>query len=173
MSDTFQREIPRARINIALELETEGAASKNELPLKTLVIGDYSYGQGQGEISERPRIAVNKHNIEQVLAELQPRARFVVEDQMLGQGNIGVDLTFSHFGDFAPDAVAAQIPQLNRLMAMRNLLRDLKSNLLDNVALRKELERLLQDRTQLTALKRELSELVDNQLPASLPPASE
>ena len=173
MSDTFQREIPRARINIALELDTEGAAQKSELPMKTLVVGDYSHGQGQGELSERGRIAVTKNNLEQVLAEMRPRACFAVEDQMLGQGTIGVDLTFSSMGDFAPDAVAAQIPQLNRLMAMRNLLRDLKSNLLDNVALRKELERLLQDRQQLKALRSELNDLVDSQPPAALPPASE
>ncbi|MCG9770984.1 type VI secretion system contractile sheath small subunit, partial [Pseudoalteromonas piscicida] len=57
MSDTFQKEIPRARINIALELETEGATQKSELPMKVLVVGDYSNGQNDSDLAERERIA--------------------------------------------------------------------------------------------------------------------
>jgi hypothetical protein len=34
------------------------------------------------------------------------------------------------------------VPQLRAMLAMRNLLRDLKSNLLDNATFRKELERI-------------------------------
>ena len=34
--------------------------------------------------------------------------------------------------DFTPEQVARQIPQLKAMLAMRNLLRDLKANLLDN-----------------------------------------
>lgn len=172
MSDTFQREIPRARINIALELETEGAMLKSELPLKTLVIGDYSHGRDKSDIGERQRIPVDKHNLEQVLAELHPRARFDVDDHIHGEGSLSISLDFDCLRAFEPDAVAAQIPELNRLMAMRNLLRDLKSNLLDNVALRKELERLLQDKTQLAALKADLDDIVSPRSSVTLPPAN-
>ena len=45
--------------------------------------------------------------------------------------------------DFTPEQVAAQIPQLKAMLAMRNLLRDLKANLLDNQTFRKELEKIL------------------------------
>ncbi|EIR79976.1 hypothetical protein YPPY32_2003, partial [Yersinia pestis PY-32] len=47
--------------------------------------------------------------------------------------------------DFEPESVARQIPQLRALLAMRNLLRDLKSNLLDNATFRRELENILKD----------------------------
>ena len=63
MSDTFQKEIPRARINISLELDTDGASQKSELPLKMLVIGDYSNGQNSQELSERERVTINKNNM--------------------------------------------------------------------------------------------------------------
>ena len=49
-SSSFQNEIPKARINIKLDLHTGGAQKKVELPLKLLVMGDYSNGQEQ-----RPR----------------------------------------------------------------------------------------------------------------------
>lgn len=45
------------------------------------------------------------------------------------------------------------------MMAMRNLLRDLKSNLLDNSSLRKELERVLQNQPELDELKAKLDEI--------------
>ena len=60
---------------------------------------------------------------------------------------------------FEPENVAAQIPELNKMMAMRNLLRDLKSNLLDNSVLRKELERILQNKPELSELKLKLDEI--------------
>jgi type VI secretion system protein ImpB len=44
--------------------------------------------------------------------------------------------------DFTPEQVA-QIPQLKAMLAMRNLLRDLKANLLDNQTFRKELEKIV------------------------------
>src|ERR1700710_2716 len=45
MSESFQNEVPKARINIKLDLHTGGASKKVELPLKLLVMGDYSNGQ--------------------------------------------------------------------------------------------------------------------------------
>ena len=159
MSDTFQKEIPRARINISLELDTDGASQKSELPLKMLVIGDYSNGQNSQELSERERVTINKNNIEQVLKDMAPKANFQVANKIKGAGEINVNLEFDSFKSFDPESVAAQVPELNKMMAMRNLLRDLKSNLLDNSSLRKELERVLQNQPELDELKAKLDEI--------------
>ncbi|MDP4487078.1 type VI secretion system contractile sheath small subunit [Pseudoalteromonas piscicida] len=159
MSDTFQKEIPRARINIALELETEGATQKSELPMKVLVVGDYSNGQNDSDLAERERIAINKNNLAQVLKDMSPKAKFQVSNKIAGDGDIGINLTFDDFKSFDPEQVAAQVPELNKMMSMRNLLRDLKSNLLDNSTLRKELERILQNKPELDELKARLNEL--------------
>lgn len=45
MADSFQSEVPKARINLKLDLHTGGASKKTELPLKLLVTGDFSNGQ--------------------------------------------------------------------------------------------------------------------------------
>ena len=50
-------------------------------------------------------------------------------------------------------------PQLRALLAMRNLLRDLKSNLLDNATFRHELERILKDDALSDDLRAELAAL--------------
>lgn len=47
MSNSYQSEIPKARVNIKLDLHVGGAQKKVELPLKLMVVGDYSNGAEQ------------------------------------------------------------------------------------------------------------------------------
>lgn len=165
MGDSFQNEIPRARVNIALDLETGGATVKKELPLKLLVMGDFSAGKGEGDLTERQRINITGNNLEQVMADMSPQAKFTVPNRISGDedSEINVDLTFKKFKDFHPEQVAAQIPEISSMLAMRNLLKDLKSNLLDNSALRKEVERIMQSDTDLSSLKGELEKLIQSE----------
>ncbi|MHA3399638.1 type VI secretion system contractile sheath small subunit, partial [Yersinia pseudotuberculosis] len=79
-SSSFQNEIPKARINIKLDLHTGGAQKKMELPLKLLVMGDYSNGQEQRPLSEREKLNINKNNFNSVLAEFQPSLKLAVPD---------------------------------------------------------------------------------------------
>ena len=62
MADSFQNEVPKARINLKLDLHTGGASKKMELPLKLLVTGDFSNGQESATISEREKINITKNN---------------------------------------------------------------------------------------------------------------
>lgn len=164
MGDSFQQEIPRARINLKLDLHTGGAQKKTELPLKLLVAGDFSNGKESASVSERHRININKHNFNSVLADYSPAVNLTVENTLAGDGSEeNVHLTFRDMNDFAPEQVARQIPQLKAMLAMRNLLRDLKANLLDNQAFRKELEKILLDPALSQELRTELSALVPKQ----------
>ncbi|PCE27321.1 type VI secretion system-associated protein [Paraburkholderia acidicola] len=146
MSESFQNEVPKARINLKLDLHTGGAQKKVELPLKLLVMGDYSNARDTRALAERSKVDVNKNNFNAVLGEFRPRAKIAVENTMAGDGSeLPVDLEFQSMDDFRPDVVASKVPELRALMAARNLLRDLKSNLLDNATFRRELEKILKD----------------------------
>lgn len=164
MSDSFQREIPKARINLKLDLHTGGAQKKTELPLKILVAADFSHGQETAPLSERDKVNVNKVNFNSVLADYSPSVNLTVENTLAGDGSDeNIHLTFREMEDFTPEQVARQIPQLKAMLAMRNLLRDLKANLLDNQAFRKELENILLDPALSNALRDELTALVPEQ----------
>lgn len=159
-SNSFQNEVPKARINIKLDLHTGGAQKKVELPLKLMMMGDYSNGKEQRALCERSKISIDKNNFNSVLAEFSPRLKLAVENTLVGDGSdASVDLSFRHMKDFEPEQVARQIPQLRALLAMRNLLRDLKSNLLDNATFRQELERILKDKALSDELRKELAAL--------------
>lgn len=160
MSESFQNEIPRARVNIKLDLVTGGAQKKVELPLKLLSVGDFSNGKAEGPLSEREKININKNNFNSVLAELNPAIYLTVRNTLADDGSEeNVHLSFQNMKDFEPEAVARQIPQLRAMLSMRNLLRDLKSNLLDNVTFRKELEAILKDPSLSDELRSELNAL--------------
>ncbi len=168
MSDSYQKEIPKARINLSLDVETNGQQKKTELPLKMLVMGDFSNGKTKGKIADRHRINLNANNFESVMADLEPGARFDVPNLLAKDGSdFTIDLVFKAMKDFRPDNVAQQIPELHSLMAMRNLLKDLKSNLLDNAKFRKELEKIVSNQPQLEGLKQQLESLLDDSLETS------
>jgi len=157
---SYQEEIPKARINLRLSLHTGGAQKKVELPLKLLVAGDFSNGQENRPVSERDKINVNKNNLNSVLSELSPSVNLCVENTLAGDGSEeNIHLSFKDMKDFEPEQVARQIPQLKAMLAMRSLLRDLKSNLLDNATFRRELEVILRDPTLSNELRNEIAAL--------------
>lgn len=160
MADTFQNEVPKARINLKLALHTGGVQKKVELPLKLLAIGDFSNGKEDRPLSERAKINVNKNNFNSVLSEFSPEISLTVQNTLAGDGaEENIQLRFADMKDFEPEQVARQIPQLRAMLAMRNLLRDLKSNLLDNATFRKELEKILKDPALTQELLDEMSAL--------------
>ncbi|WP_370962505.1 type VI secretion system contractile sheath small subunit [Enterobacter hormaechei] len=169
MADSFQNEVPKARINLKLTLHTGGAQKKIELPLKLLTVGDFSNGKENRPLSEREKINVNKNNFNSVLSEFNPEVNLTVPNTMAGDGSEeSIKLNFSDIKDFEPEQVARQIPQLRAMLAMRNLLRDLKSNLLDTASARVRMsldtipEPLTRMKAQLTALAMEKQALLED-----------
>lgn len=164
MSNSYQSEIPKARVNIKLDLHTGGSQKKVELPLKLLMVGDYSNGAEQRSVSEREPVNINKNNFDSVMTDFSPSLNLSVENTLAGDGSEeSVSLSFNEMKDFEPERVAVQIPQLKAMLAMRNLLRDLKANLLDNQTFRKELEKILLDPMLSAELRSELSALAPKQ----------
>ena len=163
MAESFQNEVPKARVNIKLDLHTGGAQKKVELPLKLLVMGDYGNSQDTRALAEREKVSINKNNFNSVLADFNPKARIAVENTLAGDGSeLPVDLDFKSMDDFKPEVVAGRVPELRALVAARNLLRDLKSNLLDNATFRRELERILKDPSLSERLRADLQKLGQN-----------
>ena len=161
MSNSYQNEVPPARVNIPLDLHTGGAQKKVELPLKILSIGDYGRGKDKRPLSEKEKVSINKNNFDAVLKEFRPSAKINVPNTLADDGSdISVELAFESMNDFKPEQVARNIPQLRSLLAMRNLLRDLKSNLLDNATFRYELEKIVKDEQLSDELRAELESIV-------------
>jgi type VI secretion system protein ImpB len=163
MAESFQNEVPKARVNIKLGLHLGGAQKTMELPLKLLVLGGYSNGQNTDALGDRDKVSVIKNNFDAVLATLNPKARIAVTNLLAGDGTeLPIELDLKSMRDFNPDAVAIKVPELRKPMSARNLLRDLKPNLLDNVTFRRELEEILKDPTTSNTLRKELASISES-----------
>jgi type VI secretion system protein ImpB len=165
MAGSFQNEIPAARINLKLDVGKGDAKKKTELPLKMLVLGDFSLKNKDARVNEREKISINKNNFEQVMGSLDLNMKYNVDNKLTGNGDIGVNLNIKNMDSFKPENVAKNIPELSRLLAARNLLKDLKSNLLDNRDFRLRLEEIMKNPDAVKSLQAELTKLVPKDKP--------
>jgi type VI secretion system protein ImpB len=111
-------------------------------------------------LSEREKVDINKNNFNSVLVKFNPSVNIAVRNTLAGDSSEeNIRLTFKDIKDFEPEQVARQIPQMKALLAMRSLLRDLKSNLLDNSTFRKELQTILRDPALSNELRDEIAAL--------------
>jgi type VI secretion system protein ImpB len=132
------------RVHIEYEVETFGSRQKMSLPFVMGVMSDLS-GKSEVEkkkLADRDFIEFDMDNFEQRMEGIAPRASFVVDNTLTGEGKVGVDLTFKSMDDFSPGAIAKNVPQLAKLLEARQQLNDLMiymdgkdgaQNLLDKV----------------------------------------
>jgi type VI secretion system protein ImpB len=160
MAGSFQNEIPAARINLKLDVGKGDARKNIELPLKLLVMGDFTGREKEGRIADRDKIAIDKNNFQQVMAKFGLSMSFTVKNMLSGSGETEVTIPVSGMDSFRPESVASAVPSLCRLLAARNLLKDLKSNLLDNREFRRRLEELIKDPEAARKLREELRKIV-------------
>ncbi len=160
MAGSFQNEIPPARINLKLDVGKGGAKKKIELPLKMLVVGDFSFKEKGDRVSDREKISINKNNFTQVMESMDLKLKYNVENKLTGAGDLSVEMGVKNMDSFKPENVAKSVPALSKMLAARNLLKDLKSNLLDNREFRKRLETIIKDPDAVKSLQEELKKVV-------------
>lgn len=155
--NSYQNEIPPARVNIQLSVDKGYAQKKTELPLKLLVVGDFTQRKDSTRIAEREKININKNNFDQVMESLNLQVKANVPNRLKNDGSdLSVQLRMKDMKSFDPAEVVKQVPELSKLIAARNLIKDLGSNLLDNREFRKRMEAILKDQSAMDAILQEL-----------------
>lgn len=149
---------PQERVNITYKSSTGDAQEEVELPLKMLFIGDYTGQTDERPLEERKPINVDKDNFQQVLAEQNLGIAASVKDTLSGTegGSLNVQLKFKKLSDFSPDSIVEQVPELQKLMQLRNALTALKGPLGNVPAFRRKIQAMLQDEGAKNKLLKEL-----------------
>ncbi|RLK51715.1 type VI secretion system protein ImpB [Alkalispirillum mobile] len=151
---------PRERINIRYVPATGDQQAESELPLKLLVVGDFKGRIEEAPIEERTAVSVDKNNFHAVLSEAELGLEAVVPNRLADSGednDLPVNLSFAALEDFAPDRLARQVPELRKLIELREALVALKGPLGNVPSFRKRLQELLDSEEVRDQLLDELS----------------
>lgn len=138
---------PKERVNIVYRPATGDAKEEVELPLKMMVLGDFTMRTEEDPLEERAPINVDKDNFGEVMKKQNLSLSLNVPNRLSGeQGEeMAAHLHFEGLKDFSPESIARQVPELAKLMELRDALSFLKGPLGNVPAFRKHIQSILED----------------------------
>jgi len=137
---------PKERVNIVYKSNTGDQSEDVELPLKLLMVGDYTGKESDTVVEEREPVNVNKENFDDVMKGMNLKMNLNVGNTLNDDDEpMPVEVNVNSMKDFSPESVAQQVPELNSLLQMRGALLALKGPLGNVPAFRKTIQTILND----------------------------
>lgn len=149
---------PKERINITFKPSTGDAQEEVELPLKLLVLGDFTQRADERKVEDRKPIGIDRNNFDDVLAKQGLGLTLSVPNRLRDDHGeeLAVSLRVNSMKDFNPASLVEQVPELRKLMELREALVALKGPLGNAPAFRKAIEGVLADEQSRTRVLNEL-----------------
>jgi type VI secretion system protein ImpB len=138
---------PKERVNIVYRPALGDAKEEVELPLKMLVMGDFTGCPDDRTLEKREPVNVDKDNFNEVLKAQNISMNFSVPNRLAAEQSeeLNVGLRVKTMKDFGPEAIVEQVPELKRLLELREALRALKGPLSNVPEFRKKIQELIKD----------------------------
>ena len=149
---------PRERVNIVYKPATGDAQEEKELPLKLMVMGDFTGRADDRPLEDRKPVNVDKDNFNDVMRSMKLNTTFSAPNTLSGKegDELAVKLKFETLKDMEPEAVAKQVPELQKLLELRDALTALKGPLGNLPEFRKKIQTLVTDPAAKEKLLKEL-----------------
>jgi type VI secretion system protein ImpB len=149
---------PKERVNITYKPAIGDAKEEVELPLKLLMMGDYTQRPDPRPLEDRKPLNIDKDNFQKVMSEQKLGLTFNVKNALSENPDdeLTVNLKFRRLSDMEPEAVANQVPELKKLLELRAALTALKGPLGNEKAFRNKIQQILSDPAQRNKLVSEL-----------------
>ena len=149
---------PKERVNIVYRPATGDAKEEIELPLKLLIMGDFTRRPDDRMVEEREPINIDKDNFNEVLKGQNLNLDVTVPNKLSEDpdAEMSVSLKFESIKDFDPEAIAKKTPELNKLLELREALSSLKGPMSNRPEFRKKIQELIKDEATRQQLLKEL-----------------
>ncbi len=141
-----QSKAPKERINITYRPATNSKEQK-ELPFRLAMLGDYTLKPDDTPLEERKPLRVDKDNFNDVMRSQKLSLTVGVKNKLTGNEDdeLGVNLNFATLKDFDPEQIARQVPELQKLLETREALTALKAPLSNKRDFKKKIEAAIRD----------------------------
>jgi len=149
---------PKERVNIVYKTSVGDKEESVELPLKQMVLGHFSNTGQEKRIEDRDSISIDKENFNEVLSAQNVSVDLSVRNKLSEDpdAEMRVSVDFKHMKDFGPEAVAQKVPELQKLLKLREALLALKGPLSNIPEFRNTIQELVSDDGQRRQLLKEL-----------------
>ena len=149
---------PKERVNIVYRPATGDAKEEVELPLKLLVVGDFTSSPDDRMVEEREPINIDKDNFNEVLKAQNLSLDLTVPNKLSEDpdAELNVSVKFESIKDFEPEAIAKNTPELNKLLELREALNSLKGPMSNRPEFRKKIQELIKDEAAREQILKEL-----------------
>lgn len=149
---------PKERVNIVYRASVGDAREDVELPLKTLVLGDFTGRPDKRPLDAREPIGIDKDNFNDVMKAQGISLNMMVSNKLSidPDSEMNIALKLESLNDFSPEAIAQAVPELQRLLDLREALRALKGPLANVPDFRKKIQELIQDESARNRLLAEI-----------------
>lgn len=149
---------PKERINIVYRPATAGRKEQVELPMKLMVLGDFTQKEDGRDIEEREPVSVDDNNFDEVLESMDVGAHFTVPNRTTSDEGkeLEVNLKFTKLRDFEPGNVIESVPELQKMLELREALKALKGPLGNVPEMRRKIQEIIQDDKKSAKLMTEL-----------------
>lgn len=137
---------PKERINIVYKSKVD-MQEEVELPFKMLVMQDLTGQEKEEDVENREPVKIDRETFNEVMESFGLNMDINVKDQLSGEedGMLPMHLKFNTLKDFTPDGIATQVPELQKLLELRDALSALKSPLGNKGKFRKKIQSMLAD----------------------------
>lgn len=151
---------PKERVNIVYRPAEGEGREEVELPMKLLVIGDFTGSRDRRAMEKREPVAITKANFDEVMQGQNISLNLAVPNRLVDRADqeLGVTLEVTALRDFGPESVLEQVPELMRLLQLREALRALKGPLANLPDFGRKIHELVTDNEMRAKLLAEISQ---------------
>jgi type VI secretion system protein ImpB len=154
---------PKERVNIVYKSESNGLEEDIELPLKVMILGEYSTELENIRVEEKNVIDINENNFNSVMESQKLNITTHVKNKLEdnndpeNEASLSLSLDFKNIKDFEPDKLINNVPELKKLYELRETLKALKGPLGNIPEFRKKLQTLITDENTREKLLNEIA----------------
>lgn len=138
---------PKERVNIVYRPADGEGREEVELPLKILVLEDFTGQPDERPVEKRDPVPVDKENFNEIMKAQGIMLNIAVSNRLYDAPDeeLPVKLRIESLRDFGPEAIVEQVPEMKRLLELREALRALKAPLSNIPDFRRKIQELVVD----------------------------